>query len=78
MFEAALSTANEMRDEIHETARRNVKKVQAKQKRDFDRRHLSSTTVNVGNKMLLQNNRKNERKGGKFSYRWFGSHTVKK
>ena len=68
MFEAARSAANVMRDEIHKAAGRNIKKAQAKQKRDFDRRHLSSSMVNVGNKALLKNNRKIDRKGAKFTY----------
>ena len=57
-FQTVLSTANAMRDEIHEAAGRNIKKVQAKQKRNFDRRHISSSTTNVGNKVLLKKQEK--------------------
>lgn len=54
MSKTVFSTANAMRDEIHEAAGRNIKKVQVKQKRDFERRYLSSSTVNVGKKVLLK------------------------
>ena len=52
MFAAVFSTANTIRDRIHEAAGGNMKKAQEKQKRDFDHRHLSYATVNVGNKVL--------------------------
>ena len=54
-----------------------IKKVQEKQKRDFDRRHLSSTNVKVGDRVLLENKRRHDRKGGKFSHRWLGPYTIK-
>ena len=53
MFETVLSTANAMGDEIHQAAGRIIKKARVKQKRDFDCRHLSASTVNVGDKVLL-------------------------
>ena len=62
MFEAALSTENAMRDKTHEAAGRNIKKAQTKQKRDFDRRHLTYSTFNVENKVLLKNNRRNDKR----------------
>lgn len=46
MFETVISTANAVRDETHQAAGKNIKKAQVKQKRDFDCRHLSSSTVN--------------------------------
>ena len=77
MFEAVLSSANTIRADIHEAAGRNIKKAQEKQKRDYVRRHLSSTKVKAGDKALLRNKRRHDRKGGKFSYRWQGPYTVK-
>ena len=47
MFEAVFASANTILVDIHEAARRNIKKAQEKQKRDFDRRYLSSTNVKV-------------------------------
>ena len=77
MFEAKFALAKTIRVDIHEAAGRNIKKAQEKQKRDFDRRHLSSTNVKVRNRVLLENKRRHDRKGGKFSYRWLGPYTVK-
>ena len=77
MFEAVFSSANTIRVDIHEAAGRNMKKSQEKQKHDFDRRHLSSTNVKVGDRLLLENKRRHDRKGGRFSYRWLGPYTVK-
>ena len=54
MSKSVFSTANAIRDDIHEAAGRNIKKIQVKQKRDFERRYLSSSTVNVGKKVLLK------------------------
>ena len=48
MSEAVLSTANAMRDKIHEPAGRNINKAQVKQNSNFNRQHLPSSTVNIG------------------------------
>ena len=65
MLEAVFASANTIRVDIHETAGRNIKKAQEKQKRDFDRLHLSSTNVKVGDRVLLEDKRRHDRKGGK-------------
>ena len=52
MFAVVFSTANLVRDRIHESAGGNIKKAQEKQKYNSDRRHLSFANVNVGNKVL--------------------------
>ena len=77
IFEAVLASAKTIRVDIPEAAGRNIKKAQEKQKRDFDRLHLSSTNVKVGDRVLLENKRRHDRKGGKSSYRWLGPYTVK-
>ena len=66
MFEAVFPSANTIRVDIHEAAGRNIKKAQEKQKRDFNRRHLSSTNVKVGDRLLLENKRRHDRDGGVF------------
>ena len=76
MFEAVFASANMIRVDIQEAAGRNIKKVQEKQKRDFDCLHVSSTNVKVGDRVLLENKRRHARKGGKYSYRWLGPYTV--
>ena len=77
MFEAVFVSANTIRADIHETAERNIEKAQEKQKRDFVCQHLSSTNVKVGHRVLLENKRRYDRKGGKVSYRRLGPYTVK-
>ena len=36
-----------------------------------------STTLPIGSKVLFQNQRRQDRKGGKFSYKWIGNYTIK-
>ena len=71
------ASANTIRVDIHKAAERNIKKAQGKQQGDFDRQHLSSTNVKVGDRVLLENKRRHDKKGGKFSYRWLRPYTVK-
>ena len=76
MFEAVFASANTILVDIHEAAGRNIKYAQEKQKRDSDRWNLSSTNVKVGDRALLENKRRQDRKGRKFSYRWLGLYTA--
>ena len=76
-FEAVFASANTIRVDIHEAARRNIKKAQEKQKHDFDYRHLSSINVKVGDRILLENKRRHDIKGEKFSYGWVKPYTIK-
>ena len=76
-FEAVFASANTIRVDIHEAARRNIKKAQEKQKHDFDYRHLSSINVKVGDRILLENKRRHDIKGEKFSYGWVRPYTIK-
>ena len=63
MLEAVLPSTNTIREDIHEAAGTNIKKAQEKQKCDFDSWHLSSTNVKVGDRVLLENKRRHDRKG---------------
>ena len=47
-----------------------------KQKRVYDRRHMSQTEINVGDIVLLKNNKRFDRKRGKFSQKWLSPYTV--
>ena len=71
-FEAVLASAVKIRGGIIEEAGGNIKNVQEKQKRDYDRRHLSNTDIRIGDPVLLRNNRRQDRKGGKFTFKWLG------
>ena len=66
IFEAVFAWAITFRVDIHEASGRNIKKTPEKQKRDFDRRYLSSTNVKMGDRVLLENKRRHDSKGGKF------------
>ena len=54
----------------------NIRKAQDKQKKDLDRHHLSNSEMKVGDLILLSNNKRKDRKGGKFSFAWLGPYIV--
>ena len=69
-FDAVLASATRIRQDIHNDASININKAQKKQKKDFDRRHLSASGIKVGDNVLLRNNKQNDRKG--FCFLTFG------
>ena len=73
-FEAILASATRMRGEIYESATSNIRNAQDKQKKDFDQRHLSKTEIKVGDLILLCNNKRKDKKGGKFSSAWLDTY----
>ena len=77
-FQAVLESAALIREATNEKASQNIKKAQAKHQKDYNNRHSTiSTTLPIGSKVLLQNQRRQDRKGGKFSYKWIGPYTIK-
>ena len=77
-FQAVPESATLIREATNEKASQNIKKAQAKHQKDYDNRHSTvSTTLPIGFKVLLQNQRRQDRKGGKFSYKWIGPCTIK-
>ena len=62
-FQKNLKKILEVRDIVHDTAAKNIKKVQQKQKYDYSRRHEHQTTFQTGDKVLLRNLKRSERKG---------------
>ena len=77
-FQAVLESAALIREATNEKASQNIKKAQAKHQKDYNNRHSTiSTTLPIGSKVLLQNQRRQYRKGGKFSYKWVGPNTIK-
>ena len=67
-----------IREATNDKASQNIKKAQAKHQKDYNNRHSTiSTTLPVGSKVLLQNQRRQDRKEGKFSYKWIGPYTIK-
>ena len=65
-FEAILVSDTRIRGEIHESVTSNIRKAQDKQKKDFDRRHLSNSEIKVEDLIFLRSNKRKDRKGGKF------------
>ena len=53
-----------------------LKLLRKKQKRDYESRHMSKTEIKVDDIVLLKNNKRFDRKGGKFSQKWLGPYTV--
>ena len=77
-FQAVLESAALIREATNEKASQNIKKAQAKHQKDYNNRHSTiSTSLSIGSKVLLQNPRRQDRKGGKFSYKWIGPYTIK-
>ena len=77
-FQAVIESAALIREATNEKPSQNIKKVQAKHQKDYNNHHSTiSTTLPIGSKVLLQNQRRQDRKGGKFSYKWIGPYTIK-
>ena len=77
VFDSVLSSSAAIIKKIHKQAEENIKKAQEKQKKDYLKRH--GNTVNdicVGVEVLLRNNKRKDRKGGKFCYKWIGPYVV--
>ena len=77
-FQAVLESAALIREANNEKACQNIKKPQAKHQKDYNNRHSTiSTTLPIGSKVFLQNQRQQDRKEGKFSYKWIGPYSIK-
>ena len=63
---------------IKDDATENIKAAQKKQKRDYDRRHMFNPEIRVDDMVLMKNNNRIYRKGGKFSQKRLGPYTVTK
>ena len=53
-----------------------LKLLRKKQKRDYHRRRISKIEITVNCIVLLKNNKRFDRKGGKFFKKWLGPYTV--
>ena len=77
-FQAVRETAALIREATNEKASQNIKKAQTKHLKDYNNRHSTiSTTLPIGSKLLLQNQRRQDRKEGEFSYKWIESYNIK-
>ena len=76
-FETILSQAKSIREEVYEVAGANIVKAQTKQPRDYNRRHHQlPNSLNINDKVLLKNQKRKDRKGGKFTYKWLGPYAI--
>ena len=76
-FRAVLNSSSKIREVTQDKASQNIKKAQEKQQKDYNKRHSTlPSTLPVGSKVLLQNLKRQDRKGGKFTYKWIGPYTI--
>ena len=76
IFEAVLCNSQSIRKSIHEKASANISKSREMQKFYYDRRNSAPFSITIGSKVLLKNNSRDDRKGGKFSCRWGGPYVI--
>lgn len=55
----------ELQKQLHDKARSNIEKAQARQKQQYDAKHNTNTSLKVGDKVLVQSMKNESRKGGK-------------
>ena len=77
-FDAVFKSATKVRTSIKDDSAENIKDEQKKQKRDYDRRHMSNPAITVDGMVLRKNNKPIDWKGGRFSQKWLGPYTVTK
>jgi len=76
-FRDILASRSKLREVTHGIAGENIRKAQKKQQRDYNKRHNQpESTVPIGSKVLLQDLKRQDRKGGKFKYKWVGPYTL--
>ena len=73
-----VASLKRVHDQVFPNASENIKAAQKRQKRDYERRHNNALTFSVGDKVLLHNLRRVNRKGGKHKDVWDGPYCVVK
>lgn len=76
MFDTVLESATSLRNNINHNVEANIKKAQKKQQHDYDLRHFKGNDIKFGDKVLLRDNKRIDRKGGKFTFKWLGLYEV--
>ena len=61
-----------LQEEYRVKAMQNIVHAQERQKKQYDRKHNTNTTLNIGDKVLKENSRNQHRMGGKLDNRWTG------
>ena len=74
---AVLNSSLKIREVTHDKASQNIKKAQEKQQKDYNKRHSTPpSTLPIRSKVVIQNLKRQDRKGGKFTYKWIGPYTI--
>lgn len=77
-FAKVLGSATTMRKRLQDNVEKNIITSQVYQKRQYNRRHEGNHKLQVGEKVLLINMRRNERKGGWMDLPKTGPYTIEK
>ena len=79
IFDAVLASSNVIREEVYRQAGENIKRVKKKQQRDYESRLFSpSNDIYIGTEVLLRNNKRKDKKGRKFTFKYVVSDITKK
>lgn len=73
-----LQTLHKIRDDLYTAVSSNITSAQARQKVNYDRRHVSHREITTGSTVYLKNSRRYNRMGAKMEPRWIGPYTVVK
>jgi hypothetical protein len=71
-----LEVIQTVRNSVSQTASDNIAQAQAKQRREYQSRHRSKKSFKVGDKVVLWNLRRSDRKGGRMADPWLGPYTI--
>ena len=75
-FTEKLEKMLDMQKSLHDQARQNIQEAQERQKRQYDAKHNSRTTLKVGDKVLVQEMKNEGRKGGKLDVQFRGPYSI--
>ena len=75
-FTEKLEKMVDMQKSLHDQARQNIQEAQERQKRQYDAKHNSRTTLKVGDKVLVQEMKNDGRKGEKLDVQFRGPYSI--
>ena len=76
-MEVVVSKMFKLQEKLFGDAKANIEKAQKRHKKNYDRRHQPINTLQAGQKVLLENSRDKQRKGGKMNFRFRGPFVLK-
>ena len=75
-FVAACNALDAHRKESVVLAKKNILQAQARQKLQYDRKHVNFPNFQVGTQVLKKYFRRKRRLGGKLDFKWLGPYTI--